>query len=513
MQFYDERLPDNITTASRLRGWLKRHPEAEPGLRLSREQLLVRAVDEEMGNQFPDHLEWEDFSLALSYHFEPGHPEDGVSVTIPVGLFEPGAALTASSGWCRVCCARSASPWLRDCPRRCASSWCRCPTMWNRALVTLEPADQPLTEALAAQLRAASGVRIAADDWDSASLDDYYRMNFRIVDAEGKLLRQGRELDSLIDASREQTRESLENTDDEAPLASGLTRWELDDLPEHWRSKQAGIEIESYPALEDRGDSVAVTLHDYPGQAAVGHRRGLTRLYQLQCSQQVRYLRKNLLRGNAANLLLAGAGLARDSLLDDLLDAVFARAFLDGDVLPRSEQAFQAGLQSGRGEIITIGNDYERVLLATFESLVEVRRRLAGLTDSALAYVREDIERQLEGLLGAGFLYRTPWGRIGHYPRYMKALQTRLERLAAQPGKDQGHTATVAELEAPLFDYLGAAPEGLALNPELLEYRWMLEELRVSFFAQSLGTAQPVSAKRLLEQWSRVQEWQRANPH
>ncbi len=509
--FYDERLPENITTSSRLRGWLKKHPEAETSLRLNREQLLVRPVDEEIGNQFPDHLDWEDFSLALSYHFEPGHPEDGVSVTIPVGLLNRVPRYRFEwlvPGLLREKCIAL----VKALPKALRKQLVPVPDFVDRALVDMTPADRPLLDALAAGLRGAAGVRIEASSWDSAELDDYYRMNFRIVDVDGGLLRQGRELERLIDASREQTRKSLETADAEAPLASGLTRWEIGELPERWRSTQAGIEIESYPALEDRGDSVAVTLHDYPGEATVGHRRGLTRLYQLQCSQQVRYLRKNLLRGNEANLLLAGAGLARDSLLDDLLDAVFARAFLAAGALPRSEAAFRAQLQAGRSELAGTGNDYERVLLAAFEPLVEVRKRLAGLADRSLAYAREDIEGQLEGLLGADFLYRTPWSRTSHYPRYMRALLTRLERLAAQPGKDRGHTDSLAELEAPLREALNQGPNALELNPELAEYRWMLEELRVSFFAQSLGTSQPVSAKRLAEQWARVEAWQRSTP-
>ncbi len=511
VQFYDERLPDNITTASRLRGWLKKHPEADAALRLSRERLLVRSLDEELGNQFPDHLDWEEFSLALSYHFEPGHPQDGVSVTIPVGLLNRVPRYRFQwlvPGLLREKCIAL----VKALPKALRKQLVPVPDFVDRVLADLVVADQPLVDALGDGLRAVAGVRVATSDWDSAGLDDYYRMNYRIVDADGKLLRQGRELDHLIDASRDETRESLGAGDNSAGWASGLTRWDLGDLPERWRSTQAGIEIESYPALQDDGDSVSVALHDYPAQAELAHRRGLLRLYQLQCSQPLRYLRKNLLRGNAANLLLAGAGLARDALLDDLLDAVFARAFLEVSVPPRSEADFQLGLQTGRGELVTIGNDYERILLAAFEPLVAARTRLAALEDKALAYAREDMDGQLQGLLGEGFCYRTPWDRMGHYPRYIKALLTRLERLTAQPGKDRGHSETLAELQAPLAAYLEQEPQALQLNPELLEYRWMLEELRVSFFAQSLGTSQPVSAKRLGEQWARVEDWRRAHP-
>ena len=227
----------------------------------------------------------------------------------------------------------------------------------------------------------------------------------------------------------------------------------------------------------------------------------------------MRYLRKNLLRGNGPNLLLAGAGLEREPLLDDLVDAVFRRAFLDPLTdLPRGEADFKSALQSGRGELVDLGNDYERVLLNAFESLVSVRQRLAGLAEQRWEYARRDVSRQLELLLGQGFLYLTPWEWLFHYPRYMKALATRLERITAQPGKDQGHTDTMAALAEPLELYLAGNPGGLELNPALVRYRWLLEELRVSFYAQSLGTSAPVSAKRLQEQWQAVEDWHRQNP-
>jgi ATP-dependent helicase HrpA len=503
-EFYDERLPDSITTARHLQGWLRKNPGADTALRLSREQLLLRAVDEELGNQFPDRLDWDDLSLALSYHFEPGHPEDGVSVTIPVGLLNRVPRHRFDwlvPGLLREKCIALA----RGLPKALRKQMVPVPDYVDRALAEMLPADVPLVDALAERFRVLAGVRIDVGDWLLSELDDYYRMNIRIVDADGELLRQGRDLDALVEESREQTRESLVVAEDSAAFPTGLTRWELGDLPQRRRTQQAGIEIESYPALEDCGDSVSVALFDYPQQAELAHRAGLTRLFRLQCAQQVRYLRKNILRGNDANLLLAGGGLDREQILDDLVNAVFARAFLSLPELPRSEAAFNTALQRGRGELVGIGDDYERVLLNSFGSLVEVRTRLAGLSGSQWEYARQDIESQLEGLLAPDFLYRTPWRRIREYPRYCKALATRLERIAAQPAKDRGHTETLAELGKPLLGYLAEQPAALEISDALAEYRWMLEELRVSFFAQSLGTSQPVSAKRLAEQWVAVE--------
>ena len=508
--FYDERLPDNITTVSRLRSWLKKEPGADKALRLSRDRLLLRQLDEELGNQFPDRLDFEDLSLALSYHFEPGHPDDGVSVTVPVGLLNRLPRYRFE--WLVPGLLREKSIALvKGLPKILRKQLVPVPDHVDRALAGMQPGDTPLTDTLAAELARAAGVRIDAAAWPVEELDDYYRMNFRIVDAEGKLLRQGRDLGSLISASRSETRESLAGEASANPLPKGLTRWEMEELPETWRTRQAGVEIESYPALSDRGDCVDVELFDYPFDARLAHRQGLVRLFRLQCAQQVRYLRKHLLKGNRPQLLLAGAEMEREPLLEDLIDAVFAQAFLERDgEMPRTREAFGAALQAGRGDLVPAGASYESVLLDTLETLVSVRKRFAGLGGNHPA--REDIQAQLRDLFAPGFLSRTPRERFDHFPRYLKALDVRLERIEAQPHKDGHNQAILEELTAPLRALLDAHPQELLRCPPLSEYRWMLEELRVSFFAQSLGTAQPVSAKRLAQQWDQVAAWQRENP-
>jgi ATP-dependent helicase HrpA len=509
-QFYDERLPDSITTATRLASWLKRDASAAQSLHMGREQLLLRQLDEELGDQFPDHLEWEDIQLALHYHFEPGHPEDGVSVTIPVGLLNRVPRFRFDwlvPGLLREKCIAM----VKSLPKVIRKQLVPVPDFVDRALVDMAPVDEPLSRVLAARLREFAGVRIAESDWPEGDLDSYYRMNFRIVDAENRLLRQGRDLESLIADSRDDSRDSLAGASEQAPLARGLTRWELDELPESWRTRQAGLEIESYPALVDRGDCVDVELFDYPAEAMLAHRRGLVRLFRLQCAEQLRYLRKQVLRGNASQLLLAGAGLDREALLDDLLDAVCVQCFLPPDsALPRDRESFAAALRTGRSELVPTGMEYEQTLMNTLEPLVSVRQRLSNLAGANPA--RGDVEGQVAALLEPGFLYRTPVHWIACYPRYLKALDIRLERIAAQPGKDLKYTESLAALTEPLTAELAARPEELALNPELQSYRWMLEELRVSFFAQSLGTSQPVSEKRLSQQWQAVEQWRLQHP-
>jgi len=502
--FYDERLPANITTANRLRGWLKKDASADAMLRLERATLLLRPVDEVLGQQFPDTLDWQDMTLALDYHFEPGHPRDGVSVTVPVGLLNriPRHLFDwLVPGLLREKCVAL----VKGLPKALRKQLVPVPDYVDRALLDVQPQDRPLTDVLGERLRELSGLRIARDEWPLDALDDYYRMNIRIVDADGKLIQQGRDLQVLVEACREQSVASLVAEDAET-LPADLTDWNIPSLPRRRRSRQAGVDVESYPALEDRGDAVAVVLCDYPEEAATRHRAGVVKLLRLQSAQQVRYLRRSLLRDNAANLLLAGAGLEREPLMDDLVSAVFWRACLEPrDDLPRDADAFTQALSAGRGELVNVGNEYERVLLNMLKPLVEVRAWLASPAAGERGAVRDDVERQLQGLLQPGFLLDTPWQWFEQYPRYMKALAVRLERVAAQPGKDASHIESLQVLYAPLDAALQRDSDALLNNPELAQYRWMLEELRVSFFAQSLGTALPVSAKRLQEQWDKVE--------
>jgi ATP-dependent helicase HrpA len=202
----------------------------------------------------------------------------------------------------------------------------------------------------------------------------------------------------------------------------------------------------------------------------------------------------------------------RASLLEDLIDACFARALLSEPPLPRTGDAFKQTLQRDRSELVNSGNELERLLLNSLSPLSELRQRLAQASDRQAGSAREDIEQQLGQLFGPGFQYATPWQWLGSYPRYLKALVVRLQRLSGQYQKDRQHTETIAGLLQPLEEYLSRSPDGLQINPELLQYRWMLEELRVSFFAQSLGTSIPVSVKRAQQQWLSVLDWDMQNP-
>ncbi len=510
-RFYDERLPDDIYTANRLRSWLKKNPEQENTLKLQREQLLAKDLGTGLGQQFPDHLDWQDMHFKLSYQFEPGNAADGVSVTVPVALLNRVPRFLFDwlvPGLLREKCIQM----LRGLPKAKRKHLVPAPDFIDRALQQLSPSNSDLAQQLALQLSKLGGITLAASDWEMAKLDDYYRMNVRVVDAAGKLLEQSRDLAQLIENFRDDTRHSMGCAVGESPAKSGLTRWNFGDVPREWRFRQAGVDIVAYPGLVDKTSHIDIELFDYPAQALQQQRRGVLRLLRLHSTAQVKYLLKQLLKGNKFNLVIAGAQLDRGGLLQDLVDGAYVWAMkLDGD-LPFEQRVFEQSLQAGKGQVIACANELENILFNTLDGLAELRREMARIDGGKTPVALADINRQLQRLLQVGFLSGTPQEWLCQYPRYMKALTTRLQRLSGQAAKDGKYTQMLEGVESRLWKLCDDRPGLFHMCPQAGQYRWMLEEFRVSLFAQSLGTRLPISEKRLQEQWLKVQQWVSLHP-
>ncbi len=510
--FYDERLPEGMYTAAALHAWLKRSPDRDQSLHIPRERLLARDPGDAVGEQFPDYLEWEDMRFKLAYQFEPGQAADGVSVTIPVALLNRAPRHLLDwlvPGLLREKCIQL----VKGLPKEKRKHLVPVPDFVDRALAGLQPGNEDLLVCLARRIAELGRIKLDSDDWAAHTLDDYYRMNVRVVDARGHLLGQGRNLDKLVRRFREDTRQSISASPQASLTREGITSWDLGELPREWRFRQAGMDIVAYPALTDKVESVAVELCDYPAEAHIRHRLGVTRLLRLAGTQQVKYLRKQLLRGNEFNLMLAAAQLERGALVEDLIDAAYLQGVEAGQGLPYSEADFNRIEQAGRAEVIGRALEIETLLLNALRLLAEVRRTLSTLGDDKWPDTQADVQSQLSALWCESFQRDTPVEWLAQYPRYMKALQQRLERLAGQYPKDQKYTGILATLTQPLLETLGKRPGLLLLSEEACTYRWMLEEFRVSLFAQNLGTRRAVSQKRLDEQWQAVSRYLTNNPH
>ncbi len=510
--FYHERLPDDMVTAASLQSWLKRNPDAERSLYMTREELLARDPGPAVGEQFPDHLLWEDMRFKLSYQFEPGQVADGISVTIPVALLNRTPRYLFDwlvPGLLREKCIQL----VKGLPKDKRKHLVPVPDVVDRALAQLQPDNVDLLVSLAARLAALGGIALQRDDLAQDKLDNYYRMNVRVVDAQGRLLAQGRDLDELVRRFREDTRRSISANQQASPARDNIIRWDLGDLPSEWRLRQAGADIVAYPALVDRGETAAITLCDYPGEARVQHRQGVLRLLRLGGAQQVKYLRKQLLRGNDCNLELAAAALERSTMVEDLIDASYMQAAGLDQELPYTDAGFSAVAITSKTLVIERANDIEAIVRNVVRLLADLRPKIRALEALRWSATHADVNAQLARLLAESFLRDTPAEWLAQYPRYLKALQQRVAHVSGQSAKDEKYTQLLQALAQPLLETLEQRPDVLLLSSEAASYRWMLEELRVSLFAQNLGTRQAVSEKRLREQWAAVRGWLDRNPH
>ncbi|MGQ4877463.1 ATP-dependent RNA helicase HrpA [Billgrantia sp. LNSP4103-1] len=498
--FYDERIPEDIVNGKGFEAWRRKAEAEEPGiLKFDRAALLAREAKEVTETQYPDELMLGGVRYPLEYRFEPGAPDDGVTLTVPAAMLPqlPRARLEwLVPGLLREKCIAL----LKSLPKAIRRQVVPIPDWVDAALETLTPDDVPLTEALGEFLRRRTGVRVHPDDWRTAQLEPHLLMNLRVVDHEGKTLGLGRdvrELERRFEAAASEGARALAAEVSDAPDIEGLPDMPL---PESRVTTQAGIRVEAYPALVPEGGAFRVELFDHPGKAEQAHRRGVVRLAMARLPDQVRTIQR--LRGlEACALLFTKVGSKRE-LIDDVVEAVFARA-VAASPLPRSAAELEARLEATRAELVPTAETLVATLKPALEGHLAVTKALKGNLNLALALVYSDLKAQMQRLVHPGFVSEAGnW--LEEYPRYMEAALIRLEKAPRERMRDQMYMQQVQDFEARLAARRESQRRGGHEDPELVEFGWWIEELRVSLFAQQLGTRMPVSAKRLERRWAEL---------
>jgi ATP-dependent helicase HrpA len=279
--------------------------------------------------------------------------------------------------------------------------------------------------------------------------------------------------------------------------------WDFGQLPPSRMLQHGELEVLVYPALVDKVEGVALQNCDRPEDASRLTRLGLARLYMLASAQQVKTLKKEFLRGNQLNLQLGQLG-DRESLLQDYLLAIFVHQFVAQRPLPVDRGEFAAVLQAQAGGLFAVANEYQQIIGQIVALHHDIRSALARLEPEVWAYAIDDIQQQLRALLGDHFLRQVAFAQLSQYPRLLRGIVSRLQKLQGHQQKDFKATADIRRHMQRLWPADGDDPDLLA-HPQLAEYRWLLEEYRVSLFAQDIGARKPVSAKRLDRLW---QQWQ-----
>jgi ATP-dependent helicase HrpA len=510
VRFYDERLPPMVMDMVSLDQSLRANDALEPLLALERKHVLVRDPGGEVESQFPKRLIWQGVDYRLHYQFEPGGNRDGVSVVIPRALLNRVPRYRFEwlvPGMLRDKCIAL----IRGLPKQLRKQLVPAPDVVDQVLESLSPADEPLFLMLSRELKRQRGVQVSQLDWQQVTIEPFYLMNFQVVDDRGKRLAEGRDLAALITEFRTESSVDVVATKNTLERVN-VTRWNFGELPEQWQGKSAGANVVAYPALiPEAPGQLSIRLLDYPAEAARQHRLGIAQLIHRSDLKTAKYLKKRLFRDNASMLAFAGAQIDRDVLIDALVVGGLWQ-LLDGEVLPRDEVTFKVLERRLLGEWVPHVMNLAPQIESAIHSVADTRKVLSKYDSKLFLGARDDIERQIGALFSEETLAETPHNWLSQYGRFCKAIAHRVERLAAQGGKDDKSLGMLQPQCQRLREAEDRYPNLCALSPPASQFRWMLEEFRVSLFAQQLGTKLPVSAKRLDQQWQAVEAWMTENP-
>ncbi len=500
--FYDARLPDDVYDGPGFEAWRKRVERDDPHyLYLSREALMQREADEVTGGAYPDHLEVDGMKLPLTYRFEPGAEDDGITLTVPRA-----AIRQIPAGRCEWLVpgmrAEKIEALIRSLPKQWRRRFVPAPDFARALHQRLTPDERPLTDAMAAELARMTGDSPPPDAWQPEQLDPHLQMRFALVDEEGVSVDSGRDLEALVerhgdDAAREiDTGESGFERDD-------VEQWDFGELPETVEIERHGITMRVHPALAVRGNRIALTVFGTHAEAAPEHRAGVRMLIRRRLSGQLRDLERGL-DGLTRVALHFGARIDGRTFTRDLFDATVERAFLGDAPTPRSAENLEQIIEAGRPRLWETAEGLLRELDAIGSRYRAVRRRIEGNLPMTWIETARDVSDQLDHLIFPGFITATPAQRLGEFPRYLDAIARRLDVLDREPEKDRRARAEIEPLWQRARETLPDPGRLAGADESIQELRWMFEELRVSIFAQQLGTKQPVSPGKVEKQIARV---------
>ncbi|KEF32274.1 ATP-dependent helicase HrpA [Marinobacter nitratireducens] len=503
--FYDQRLPSEIVSGRHFESWWKQlSAQGLKDLELSEEDILQRPLDDAAAHQYPDYLEWEGVQYPLSYEFEPTSERDGVTLKVPLMALKqiPTRRLEwLVPGLLREKCIAL----VKGLPKSLRRNFVPVPDFVDAALANMQPSNEPLAVQLWEQLRRMTGVRIDPEAWSDKELPRHLRMNVRVVGDKGKILAESRDTSSLQDRLEGRAEEALASaasTEAEPTETKEYSDWQFGTLPVEVQTEKGGMQVTVYPALEDLGKHVRQIRCLDRLTAEDETRKAIARLILNRFGKTLEGLERKLPRFKQSALMFAPVGQAK-LLLDDLLVSTAMQHFLSEE-LPRSAEAFDRLYDRHRGDFIPALEEADERLFQAMSGYQKLAKQLKGKISLALANSMADIKFQLENLVYPGFLVATPREWLDQFGRYFDAALIRLEKMPREMGREREFLHSIDPLWSRYAKKRDEQQRQGVRDPELVLYRWMLEEYRVSFFAQQLGTIMTVSVKRLDKQWEQT---------
>ena len=479
--------------------WLKTAERDNPRLLfLSRDDLMQHAAAHITEEQFPKHWQTADGKFKLSYRFEPHHPLDGVTLTLPLTVLNrisPAALEWLVPGMIR----EKIQLQIKALPKQIRRICVPVPEFITQFLSQNPDRNAPILPQLAQAIAKTAGdirilEQINQDEWAAFRLPEHCYFNLRIIDDGGQELAMGRDLIQIQQQLGKAAATTFRDNTQEFER-DNVTAWDIGTLPESIKFARGKQQLTGYLGLQKEKDGrIALRLFDTSAAAEQAHRLGVIELMKLQLKEQVKDLNKGIQGFTQAAMLLKHIN--ADTLRDDLTQAVCDRAFIGEDELPRNEKAFKEQIKRARSRLPAVKEALSRYLQETAAAYAELNGKLGKHPLTHL------LRQRLQTLLAAGFATRTPWAQWPRLPIYLKAMTLRLEKYSGNPARDAAREADIQELEQMWQEKTdGLVKQGLPVSDDLAAFRWMIEELRVSLFAQELKTPYPVSVKRLLKEW------------
>ena len=502
--FYDAKIPPGIVNSVSFERWRLEAEKINPTLLfLTRDDLMRHGADAITAVMFPEKIVLANLEIPLKYRFEPGHVLDGVTATIPLAMLNQLDA--TATEWLVPGMVREKLTYLvKALPKAFRRVCVPVPEFVTGFMSDVNlNTPPPILETLAAYIYQKTTLKISKADWTEA-IPPHLLMNFSVIDDAGRELAMGRDWQLLKKQLGQAAQLTFRNTSPSNVKQlekTGLKQWDFGDLPVTLSFERDGLKVTGYPALEDHLDTVSVKLFDTQHEALTNHRKGISRLMRFELKEQMKQLEKSLPNFNQYALVLRHV-MSPDDLREDMLTAIADRAFIGEDELPRNNADFMKLKQRARTRLPAVSEAIAKQAQSIANEYQLLMHKQAQMP-ATVNRLKRDVDSQLPLLVYKNCFSQTPWEYLIHVPRYLKALRLRIEKQPSNPDRDGKNAASVGDLWQKWQDKITTLNQAhLDVPQNIVDFRWLIEELRVSLFAQELKTPFPISIKRLEKIWA-----------
>ena len=496
-EFYDQRIGTDVVSQKHFDTWWKKAEKQDPELLNFERSFLINDDAEQVSKlDFPNFWHQGNLKLKLTYQFEPGTDADGVTVHIPLPLLNQ-VEMTGFDWQIPGLREELVIALIKSLPKSYRRNFVPAPNYAQAFLGRAVPLEKPLLDTLIYELRRMTGVTVEAEHWNWEQIPSHLKMTFRVVDENGKKIAESMNLDELKFSLKDRVQESISAVADDGIEQSGLHIWSFAELPQCYEQKQRGFSVKAFPAIVDEKDAVGIKLFETEFEQAVAMQQGLRRLLLLNVPSPIKYLHEKLPNKAKLGLYFTPFGRVLD-LIDDCIACAVNKLIADFGGFVWNEEGFDKLRDFVRENVnevtVDIAQKVEQILTLTHQ----LNQRLKGKMDFTMAFALSDMKSQISGLIYQGFVQKSGYARLPDLLRYLQAIDKRMDKLAQDVNRDRAAMLRVEQVQQAYQQLLAKLPKSKPISDEVAEIRYMIEELRVSLFAQQLGTKYQVSEKRVL---------------